>query len=113
MHAIRAQSRDKVNAIRQVILWPSNPTKGWTAGFLAGIFDAEGSFSQTIWRIPNTDPEIIGWICSSLESFGFRFVVEHLPFTDRKPMDVVRMLGGLKEHLRFFHTVNPAITRKL
>src|SRR5262249_58244354 len=32
--------------------------------------------------------------------------------TSRHPTDVVRMLGGLREHLRFFHTVDPAITRK-
>ncbi|TLY94896.1 MAG: PA0069 family radical SAM protein [Gammaproteobacteria bacterium] len=28
-------------------------------------------------------------------------------------MDVVRLKGGLREHLRFFHTVCPAISRKL
>ena len=28
-------------------------------------------------------------------------------------MDVVRLTGGLREHLRFFHTVAPAISRKL
>ena len=80
---------------------------------LAGIFDAEGSFSQTVWRIPNTDPEIIDWVKKCLAMFGFSFVVEHEPHTDRKSLDRVRLTGGLREHLRFFHTVRPAITRKL
>ena len=29
-----------------------------------------------------------------------------------KPVDYVRIVGGLREHLRFLHTVDPAITRK-
>jgi DNA repair photolyase len=113
LHAIRATSIGKLDLILGLISWPSNPSKDWSKGFLAGIFDAEGSFSQTVWRINNTDPEIIGWICRCLREFGFSFVVEHQPHTDRKPIDVVRMRGGLREHLRFFHTVGPAITRKL
>src|SRR5205807_1974212 len=61
----------------------------------------------------NTDPEIIGWICTCLRAFNFTFVVEHIHHEDRKPIDVVRLKGGLREHLRFFHTVCPAISRKL
>ena len=113
LHAIRASSLPKFNAIRELIAWSINPSPDWSKGFLAGIFDAEGSLSQTVWRIPNTDPEIIGWTTQCLKRFGFDYVIEHLPFTERKPMDVVRMRGGLREHLRFFHTVRPAITRKL
>jgi DNA repair photolyase len=113
MHAIGAQSIWRVEWIRGVIGWPNDPTRDWRAGYLAGIFDAEGSFSQTVLRIPNTNPEIIGWITQCLEVLGFKFVVEHVPYEDRKPMEIVRLTGGLKEQLRFFHTVRPAITRKL
>ena len=113
MYAIRAQSRSKVELISGLIGWPTAPTDDWRKGFLAGIFDAEGSFSQTVWRISNTDREIIDWISSCLMRFSFSFVVERQPYTDRKPIDVVRMKGGLHEHLRFFHSVRPAITRKL
>ena len=113
MQAIRTGSFTGVQSIRALIGWPTSPTKEWSAGFLAGIFDAEGSFSQTVLRISNTDPEIIGWICECLRVFHFTFVVEHMPFETRKPIDVVRLTGGLREHLRFFHTVSPAISRKL
>src|SRR5205814_8699716 len=54
MHGIRTQSSGNVEAIRQLIAWPSAPTQRWRVGFLAGIFDAEGSFSQTVFRISNT-----------------------------------------------------------
>ncbi|MGD0239226.1 MAG: intein-containing Rv2578c family radical SAM protein [Streptosporangiaceae bacterium] len=82
----------------------------WRKGFLAGIFDAEGSYSGGILRIPNTDPEIINWITSSLESFGFDFAME--PRNRPNGIIYIRLRGGLREALRFFHTVDPAITRK-
>jgi DNA repair photolyase len=113
MQAIGAQSFTRVQSIRGLISWPTSPTREWSAGLLAGIFDAEGSFSQTVLRIPNTDPEITGWICACLRAFHFRLVVEHIHHENRKPIDVVRLKGGLREHLRFFHTVCPAISRKL
>jgi DNA repair photolyase len=113
MHAIRASSISRVNSIYRLIAWPPALTREWRAGFLAGIFDAEGSFSQTVLRISNTDSRIIVWIGECLRAFGFRSAVEHRDFETRKPIDVVRLTGGLKEHLRFFHTVGPAISRKL
>ena len=113
MHAIRTQSFANVATIRGLIAWPLSPTVQWSAGFLAGIFDAEGSFSQTVFRIKNSDPELIGWICRCLRDFRFTFVVEHSQYENRKPIDVVRLTGGLAEQLRFFHTFGPAISRKL
>ena len=113
MYAIRSQSRDNFEIITTLLAWPNRPSTDWCKGFLAGIFDAEGSFSQRIWRIPNTNPEIIGRICACLKRFGFNYEIEYVAYVDRKPMEVVRLRGGLREHLRFFHTTRPAITRKL
>jgi DNA repair photolyase len=113
MMAIRTQARMRVEAIRTMIAWPSVAAREWRSGFLAGIFDAEGSYSSGILRIFNTDPEIITWICESLQVFGFGYKVEHRHRTLTKPIDVVRVTGGLREHLRFFHSVEPAITRKM
>ena len=45
MRAIRTQSRDNVAAITELIHWPRGPRPEWCKGFLAGIFDAEGSHS--------------------------------------------------------------------
>src|SRR4029077_1286851 len=112
MHAISAHSFTRVQSIRGLVSWPTSPTREWSAGFLAGIFDAEGSFSQTVLRIPNTDPEIVSWIRRGLFDFSFSSVIEHIHYDDRKPIDVVRLKGGLREHLGFFHTVCPAISRK-
>ena len=107
---IRASSLPAVTAARDIVVWPVSPSDDWARGFLAGLFDAEGSYSCRILRIANTDPAIIREICSCLRRFGFRFVVES---TDRaNGLKYVRLLGGLREHLRFFHGVDPVITRK-
>jgi DNA repair photolyase len=109
--AISAGGRDKVRTIQWLIDWPQEPSLDWRKGFLAGIFDAEGSFPRGgVVRIANTDPEIIGWTVSSLESLGFEVAVERTA----RPNGIayVRLRGGLREVLRFFHTVDPAITRK-
>jgi DNA repair photolyase len=50
-------------------------------------------------------------ICSSLARFQFDHVVETIERSPR-PMFNVRIRGGLSEHLRFFHSMNLAITRK-
>jgi len=63
-------------------------------------------------RISNTDDEIIGWIGRCLRTLDFRFVLENYRHEQPKPVKVVRLSGGLGEHLRFFHNVDPAITRK-
>ncbi|MFZ3323752.1 MAG: PA0069 family radical SAM protein [Usitatibacter sp.] len=112
-HAIRTSTFDKMRAIGELIKWPNAPSRDWSIGFLAGIFDAEGSFSDAMSKITNTDPEIIGWTKSCLRALGFSFSVYHQPFETRKSIDVVRVTGGLREQLRFVHTVGPAITRKL
>jgi DNA repair photolyase len=111
LRAIRTHARASVDAIRRIIQWPSAPGADWHRGFLAGIFDAEGSYSRGILRICNTDDAIIQRIEEALRLFGFDFVVETRPRP--KPVRVVRVRGGLREHLRFFHTTGPAITRKM
>jgi DNA repair photolyase len=95
----------------EFIGWPeNNPTPEWRKGFLAGIFDAEGSHSQGILRISNTNPEIINWTISSLQSLSFDVAIER----SNRPngLTCLRLRGGLREVLRFLHTVDPAITRK-
>jgi DNA repair photolyase len=109
MTAIGTQAGDKVAAIRRTIRSPRYPTTAWVKGFLAGIFDAEGSFGGVI-RISNTDPEIIDWTTYCLRRLGFTYAIEYL--NRANGLTSVRLLGGLAHILRFFHTVDPAITRK-
>jgi DNA repair photolyase len=107
--AIRTSARENVNAVRRLILWPRHPTNDWVKGFLAGIFDVEGHVGQVI-RIANCDEEIIDWTAYCLRRLGFSHVLERR--NQANGLTYLRLRGGLAETLRFFHTVDPAITRK-
>jgi DNA repair photolyase len=110
MTAIRTARGDEVRTIEGLIGWPENPAPDWRKGFLAGLFDAAGSFSQGILRTGSTDLEIIGRAVSSLGALGFDFVVER-PARAGGPV-TIRLRGGLRAALRFLHAVDPAITGK-
>ncbi|MBK5227577.1 MAG: intein-containing Rv2578c family radical SAM protein [Actinobacteria bacterium] len=114
LYAIRNQRRADVEVIAQVIAWPHAPSLSWCKGFLAGIYDAEGGCSQGVLRISNSDEEIISWILGCMSSLDFKVVVEESQSQrgKAKPVAVIRIRGGLKERLRFFLSVDPAITRK-
>ena len=49
---------------------------------------------------------------AACESLNFATSQEYIQRELVKPINVIRLTGGLREHLRFFHTVDPAITRK-
>jgi DNA repair photolyase len=111
VYGIRTGKRSHVESIRELIGWPEDVSPGWQKGFLAGIFDAEGSRDDGgAFRIANCDTATIQQIRSCLDRFGFASVVETQERA--KPLHYVRLLGGQREQLRFFHTFDPAITRK-
>jgi DNA repair photolyase len=105
--AVRTGSAEQVRALNWLLDWPDHPAPDWHKGFLAGIFDAHGSYRDGILRLAPADPAINGWLVFSLESLGFGFAVE-------RPAGraCVRVRGGLGEALRFFHTVDPAVSAR-
>jgi DNA repair photolyase len=108
MHAIGSTDGRHIAAIQDACSWPVKPSLEWCKGFLAGIFDAEGSYSESL-RISNSDAAIIDRITWALRDLDFSFTVEP---TRPNGVTNVRLLGGLTEALKFFHTVDPALTRK-
>ncbi|MGA8352535.1 MAG: LAGLIDADG family homing endonuclease [Solirubrobacteraceae bacterium] len=108
--AIRTQKKADVERIRRIVAWPVLPSLSWIKGFLAGIFDAEGSCSAHVLRISNTDTDIVAWVKSCLGRLGFSYVVEAL--SNRNGLVSIRVRGGLHERMRFFLMTDPAITRK-
>jgi DNA repair photolyase len=110
IYALRTSAFAGVSAIERAIGWPSNPSMEWCKGFLAGIFDAEGSYSRGILRIANKDQQIIQLITRCLHQLGFAWVIDK--HSGRDSLRYVRLIGGLREALRFFHTTDPAIIRK-
>jgi DNA repair photolyase len=108
--AVHAPSRGALERITELVAWPLSPCEDWRKGFLAGIFDAEGSCGSEALRIANTDPRILGWTSECLRHFGFDAVLETRRSENGRTD--IRVRGGLCEVLRFFHTTEPAISRK-
>jgi DNA repair photolyase len=103
-------TRNGVDAIRDLIRWTPVASDEWVKGFLAGIFDADGSHARGILRIANTDPQNLVRVTTALRRFGFDHAVEVSGRDNGWAW--IRIRGGLSERLRFFHTVDPAISRK-
>jgi DNA repair photolyase len=108
VRAIRTQARCAVDAVDDLIAWPTQPSDEWTRGFLAGIYDAEGHLGQVI-RISNGDRVLLDWIERGFRSLGFRPVREP---AQANGVCNIRLVGGLGEVVRFIQTVDPATTRK-
>ncbi|MCW3006485.1 MAG: Radical domain protein [Solirubrobacterales bacterium] len=108
--AIRTQQRSCVQAVRDLIRWPLDADDSWIKGFLAGIFDAEGSCGREALRISNADDEILDWTVHAMGRLGLHVVVEDGGRESR--VRTVRLRGGLPAQLRFFHLTDPAIRRK-
>jgi DNA repair photolyase len=111
MSAIRTQARDAVADVRELIAWPLSPPEDWRKGFLAGMFDAEGSCDGHALRMSDTDPTIVAWTLDCLRHFGFDAAEE--PGHGPNGLVTIRLRGGLTERLRLFHLTAPAVARRL
>ena len=107
-YALQTSRAMSVGAVRTIWRWPQDPSDEWCKGFLAGIFDAEGSCSGSVLRISNSDQTIVARTVSAMSRFGFDCVLERTS----RGVTYVGLRGGLSERLRFFHMTNPAISRK-
>lgn len=113
--AITTARKDDVERCRELMQLPRRQEPEWLRGFLAGIFDAEGSCGGDGGpiRVVNTDPELISAVYHGLLSLGFEVRLEP-PRTSSggKELWCVRLLGGLPAKVRFFQLTNPSISRK-
>jgi DNA repair photolyase len=105
-----AQSASSFERINALIEWPRRAGLDWCRGFLAGIFDAEGSRSDLTLRIANTDRQILAWTEACARRLGFDVALDRT--ANANGLMYIRIRGGLSEHLRFFHLTDPAITRR-
>ena len=84
----------------------TNESDSYYKGFLAGIYDAEGSIDRRsrVIRIFNFDKKILEEVSRSLEYLGFTYTTE---------WNGIRIKSSVKgESLRFVKTVEPACKRK-
>lgn len=107
--ALLTSIKDEVNKIISWIDDESEKSESFMKGYISGIFDAEGSYSQVIRIAGKKNSRQLKRSSEYLSHFGFTVtedVVNEISGT------CVRVLGGQKENIRFFSTFNPACTRK-
>ena len=103
LFSIRKDGEASYHKINEIISIVNNPE--FKAGYLGGIFDAEGSYSGNILRLYNKD---VSEIINCLDYFGFEYHVAK----DKIGVFAITFKGGFEEHLRFFNISRPAIKRK-
>lgn len=112
VYGIRTHARSSFERIRKTIKPPCAPSNDWYRGFLSGIFDAEGSYSDGALRLYNSDQKVLQDIRRGLTHLGFAYVADVVRKPANVPVHCIRLLGGLCEHLRFFQLVDNATLRK-
>ncbi len=104
--AVRTAGADQARTLEWLLSWPDHPGPDWRKGFLAGCFDARGGYRDGVLRICAADPEVAGWLVSSLRSLGLDAAGE--PAHLRGAPAGVRLGRGPGQALGFFHAVDPA-----
>jgi DNA repair photolyase len=110
LHPLTADDREfsgaSVRTASSVLDWPDQPTRDWRRGLLAGLFDADGSFGPAgALQFGVADKVLLDWVVESLEALGFAPLIEDE--IGAHGIRSVRLLGGLRERLRFRHGVGP------
>ncbi len=83
-------------------------TVDWRRGFLAGFFDAEGDHGRNL-RVSQKDAQVLWRVAALARSLGFNFSLEQ--YSESTP--TLRLVGPLRERIRFFATIRAALLRKL
>jgi len=107
LYAIRKSGKHNYDKILEIFK-SYERFSNYHIGYIAGIFDAEGSFSASNLRISNTNISILQRAKKALSKIGLKGYIESFP----PHCPTLRVSGGIKEYVRFFNITNPAIKRK-
>lgn len=118
VRAIRTSTAEAFHKICAITEITDDQSVEYLRGFVAGIFDAEGSNTgnnnSSTLRIFNSDDSLLYLVEKALTFGGeFKWIYD----TDKQPANkvvrTIRIKGGLAEHVRFFQWCDPAIRRKI
>lgn len=110
MYAVRTNKRSSYEFTTSLLSDQRFDNQDFCKGYIASIYDGEGdTYDGYILRMSNSDDRILANIYRILDRFGFLYSI-----MSRKTDDVriVSILGGMMEHIRFFHLFQPKIKRK-
>jgi len=107
MQKVEVRALGNLNRIFQ-LLNPSTDSHEYRRGYLAGFYDAEGSYNRNL-RVHQHDQDVLTRIEQYARSWGFNMAPEF--FGGFQPRSA-RLAGRLREKIRFLSTIRPALTRK-
>jgi hypothetical protein len=107
--SIRINQDGACKRIKALINIPKKPPSEWLRGWLAGIFDSEGSGNDVI-RIHNKAKNILDMTIHALKHYHFMYKYEQ--YKGKNGVKAIRVSGSMSEYVRFFSITTPAITRK-
>lgn len=107
MSKVETRRMDNLEQVRDRCL-PERRDLAWKAGFLAGIFDTDGSYSGANLRFHQAkDNGVLDQVSRYARAVGFATKREnHMGCPGE------RVLGGTEDKIRFLSTIAPALTRK-
>jgi protein gp37 len=108
---LKIETRRNANlvAFRDACL-PEPDDAAWKAGFLAGVFDTDGSYSAGNLRFHQTkDNGVLDATHRYINDLGFASQREDFRSAAGRSE---RVVGNLEEKSRFLSTINPALARK-
>jgi DNA repair photolyase len=110
LYGIRTSSQYNFYKIKDLIKFEDDTE--FKRGFIAGLFDAEGSYSCGTLRFFNSDIDILKMLDSALCEFNIPFTYDVCHKPANKIVHVTRIIGGRSVHIKLFQVCNPAISRK-
>jgi hypothetical protein len=109
LYKVETRVRDDVLLIESFM--HDSGTDDYACGFLAGFFDAEGSFDGHNVRVSQKDTTVLDYIVSLGKRLDQEWQIEHYKGATGVP--TARLVGGLPVKISFFTRCRPRIQRKM
>jgi DNA repair photolyase len=103
MHAAWTQAYLNVALVRELIAPRRSASRCWHTGFLAGMYDAEGTHCADNLCFEPATEQAHELLCCSLDALDFQYAVD---------TGAIRVRGDLRERLRLFHMIDSAVSDK-
>jgi hypothetical protein len=106
MLKVEARAHTRLEAITKLIR--ERNSTSWMAGWLAGVFDTDGSYNQSLRISQRKENGLLVQVQRFGKELGFDFRLEEW----EKSCSTVRLTGDLDTRIRFLTSVGPALERK-
>ena len=107
---MKVETRKLANMPRIAQMCEERQDPDWTAGWLAGMFDTDASYSGGNLRFCQSKPnDVLERAARYAKELGFDVELEH--FGNAK-CPTARLMGGIAENIAFLGAIQPALARR-